>query len=110
VSVARPLHTTHGIDLFEKPDGWVYGHRGSDLAGWTFHNGAEWRARRTCEPYDYRVASRHAGIAYFVGGCPDCVCNPVLCAADDTGESCLDCGFCMHGCSADEHPAVGSAS
>lgn len=33
-----------------------------------------------------------------------CICDPVKCAADETGEHCVDsrCAFCLHGC-----PAVG---
>ncbi|MEU4779231.1 hypothetical protein [Micromonospora sp. NPDC023633] len=31
-----------------------------------------------------------------------CICDPHLCATDDTGEHCNDrsCGFCLHGCPA----------
>ncbi|WP_405101488.1 hypothetical protein [Micromonospora sp. NBC_01412] len=33
-------------------------------------------------------------------GC--CICDPVACADDDTGEHCNDrsCGSCLHGCPA----------
>ncbi|MER7126675.1 hypothetical protein [Micrococcus luteus] len=33
---------------------------------------------------------------------PCCRCNPLVCAADDTGEHCADqaCGVCLHGCPA----------
>jgi hypothetical protein len=75
------------------------------LAGGTWHSGVEGRARKAVEEFDYRVASRHSGIAYFVHGCPDCVCDPVLCETDDSGDSCLDCGFCLHGCTEGEHDA-----
>lgn len=104
MTAVKRLHTTHGVDLFEKPDGTVYGWRGSDLLGWTWHTGAEQRARRTVEPCDYRVAGRHAGIAYVIGGCPDCSCAPVLCRDDDSGAHCeaVNCGYCLHGCSDDE--------
>lgn len=39
------------------------------------------------------------------GGCPDCVCDPILCACDDTGEHCIEsgCGACQDGCPTDEH-------
>jgi len=105
----KPLLTTHGIDLFENPDGGVFGYRGREYAGSTWHTGVEWRARRMPEEFDYRVASRHSGIAYFVQGCPDCVCVQAICRADDTGEHCLDmsCGFCLNGCSEDEHDPSG---
>lgn len=37
--------------------------------------------------------------------CLDCVCDPLLCATDDTGEHCATagCGACLHGCPDDEH-------
>ncbi len=108
MTVPRPLLTTHGVDLFETGDGEVFGYRGREYAGSTWHTGVEWRARKVPEELDYRVASRHAGIAYFVGGCPDCVCDQERCRADGDGLHCVDvnCGFCLHGCSEDEH-AVG---
>ncbi|MER7272056.1 hypothetical protein ABT344_27575 [Micromonospora carbonacea] len=33
-----------------------------------------------------------------------CICDPVACAADDTGEYCIEqsCGACLHGCPAPE--------
>jgi hypothetical protein len=37
-----------------------------------------------------------------VGGCPDCTCDPALCESDETGESCVDCGACLHGCTEGE--------
>lgn len=31
-----------------------------------------------------------------------CICDPAVCAADDTGEHCeiRSCGSCLHGCPA----------
>lgn len=104
------LLTTRGVDLYDTGQQ-VLGYRGADLAGWTWHIGIEWRARWVVEPFDYRVASEHSGIAYFVNGCPDCVCDLPVCRADETGRHCEDvsCGFCLHGCSEDEHvPGVGA--
>lgn len=39
------------------------------------------------------------------GGCPDCICDPAACLADDQGEHCQDvsCCACLHGCPTDEH-------
>ncbi|GIE87903.1 hypothetical protein [Actinoplanes regularis] len=39
------------------------------------------------------------------GGCPDCVCDPAACRADQQGQHCMDvaCGACLHGCPTDEH-------
>jgi hypothetical protein len=102
MTAARTLLTTHDIDLFEAPDGSVKGYRGSELVGATwFGYGNHWWAQRVGEPLE-NVVSRHAGIRHFVGGCPDCVCGPLLCASDDTGNSCLGCGYCLNGCSAGE--------
>lgn len=109
MSISRPLCTTHGIDLFERPNGDVYGYRGSEFVGITFpvrvdSPDGEWFARTSGYPVATEVPSRHAGIAHVVGGCPDCVCEPVLCETDDTGDSCLSCGFCLNGCSTGECP------
>jgi hypothetical protein len=109
VTAAKPLYTTNGIELFEKPGGRVYGYRGSQWVGYTFpvaavfpgESDSQWVARRDGEEA-VNVASRHAGIAHVVDRCPDCVCDSYACEHDDTGDSCLDCGYCLHGCSAGE--------
>lgn len=102
MTAAKPLYTTNGIELFEKPDGRVYGYRGSDLAGATWPIADIWRAQLAGETESMRLTSRHAGIAHVVGRCPDCVCDAYACEHDDTGDSCMDCGYCLHGCSAGE--------
>ncbi|MCO8272834.1 hypothetical protein M1L60_19750 [Actinoplanes sp. TRM 88003] len=39
------------------------------------------------------------------GGCPDCICDPDLCLADQQGTHCeqVSCCACLHGCPTDEH-------
>lgn len=109
MTAAKLLYTTNGIDLFEKPDGSVYGYRGSKVAGASvlidggLLDRSHWYGWRTGED-PVHVQSRHTGIRHFVGRCPDCVCDPYACEHDDTGDSCMDCGFCLNGCSADECP------
>jgi hypothetical protein len=106
MTAAKPLYTTHGIELFERPDGRVYGYRGSTLVGATWPIGDVWWAQQVGEPEPHRLLTRHAGIAYFVGGCPDCVCDRYACEHDDSGTHCEDanCGYCLNGCSAGECP------
>lgn len=109
MSVGHFLPTTHDIDLVEKPNGKVYGWRGSDLIGAVWLAGVlGWSVRRVGDQADTRVQSRHQGLNVLVGGCPDCVCVPMLCASDETGLHCgdMNCGYCLHGCSEDECAVV----
>jgi hypothetical protein len=99
---------THGLDVvpLERHPESLYAFDGTILVGraspWAAGEpDGDWYARRTGKKAG-RFAGRHQALAHIVGGCPDCVCDPVLCAADDTGDSCLDCGYCLNGCSADE--------
>jgi hypothetical protein len=59
--------------------------------------GTDWIGRLRGHP-GQRFGNEHRALAYVIGRCPECVCDPVLCASDDTGDSCLDCGPCLHGC------------
>lgn len=109
MSIGTPLGSRHGYDMFERPNGRVDAWRGSDWAGYAFPADAvivgatDWVARREHEDAVH-VATRHSALAHILGGCPDCVCEPVLCRNDDTGRSCeaVNCGACLHGCPEDE--------
>ncbi len=102
---AKHLLTTHGIDLIERPDGRVDAWRGSQWQGYVFPASAAivgtsgWVARRDGES-SQPFPTRHAGLAHIVGGCPDCICTPAVCATDDSGDHCaeLNCGYCLNGC------------
>jgi hypothetical protein len=51
-----------------------------------------------------------ASLLLDTAACQYCVCHPMTCAADDTGQHCHDrsCGPCLHGCPTDEcNPATG---
>lgn len=109
MTAAQFLLTTHGFDLFERPEV-IAAWRGSEVVGWAFpavvaEPDGPWFGRlrgQNAMPFD----TRHSALAFVVGGCPDCVCQPVLCEHDDSGRHCEDanCGFCLNGCSAGECP------
>jgi hypothetical protein len=97
--------TTHGLDLFEHEHPHeILAWRGTELVGYAFpavvaEPGGTWFGRlrgRDAVPFP----SRHAALAYVVGGCPECRCVPFLCESDDTGRYCIDvgCGACQNGC------------
>lgn len=75
------------------------GRRKANYGDWVIRRGGEWHTATTGE-----LAARFGA---FI--CAECCCDPVLCETDDSGDSCLDCGPCVHGCPLDEclaHPAV----
>jgi hypothetical protein len=43
--------------------------------------------------------------------CPQCICDPITCTADDSGGHCQDrsCGSCLHGCPTDECNPAGES-
>jgi hypothetical protein len=106
MTAAEPW-TTHGVDLYDDGLGGLKAYRGHEFVGAAFpsvvHEAAgSWFGRRRGETAR-RFDTRHAALAHLVGGCPDCTCDQALCESDETGDSCLDCGACLHGCPEDEH-------
>jgi hypothetical protein len=101
----RLIGTARGCNLYSDPNehpSELLAWRDGDYIGTIFPqmvmaDGGPWFARRrgeTARKFD----NRHAALAHVVGGCPECTCDSVLCATDDTGDSCLNCGACLHGC------------
>jgi hypothetical protein len=98
---------TRGIDVvpLERHPGSLYAFDGTILAGraspWVKDEpDGDWYARRTGKKA-LRLPGRHQALAHIVGGCPDCSCEPEKCRTDDSGDSCMGCGYCLDGCSAD---------
>jgi hypothetical protein len=100
VTAVRPW-TTQGLDLFEDYR-WITAWRGTEHVGQAFavvvdEPDKHWFGKLRGQDA-VRFETRHAALAHVVGGCPDCTCDPILCAEDDSGDSCIDCGACLHGC------------
>ena len=97
--------TTHGLDVFDWPDV-VEVWRGCDRVGLAFpvvvaRPEGPWFGKLRGQ-IAQRFPTRHTALAHVVGGCPECTCEPVACAEDDSGDSCLNCGACMNECPEDE--------
>jgi hypothetical protein len=95
---------THGIDLrtFERLPGSVYAFDGTIQVGTAFpvvvaEPDGPWYGRRTGKSA-VRFDTRHQALAHIVGGCPDCSCEPDRCVPGEVSDTCLDCTYCLKGC------------
>lgn len=104
MTALTPLGTVRGVDLFGDARGGIEAHRDGVLIGNAFpqnlrHPDGRWYGKRrgvTAVLFD----SRHLALAYLLGGCPECQCDPLLCAAYGNGAYCalVNCGVCLNGC------------
>ena len=108
MTASTSLGSRHGLDLFRNDRGEILAWRGSDCVGHAFPkftNDPEglWFGRLRGQTAQL-FRTRHKALAYVLGGCPDCLCEPALCRGDDSGQYCelVNCGACLHGCPEDE--------
>jgi hypothetical protein len=62
---------------------------------------SDWIGRRRGHP-GQRFGNEHRALAYVIGRCPDCRCDPERCVPGEVNDTCLDCEACLNGCPENE--------
>lgn len=99
---AHPIGSSHGFDLFQTTSLEVTVWRGSTFGGGCFpvvvaKPDDEWFAHKPGAAA-VKFSSRHQALAWLLGGCPDCLCEPGMCDGARLYCDIRDCRACLAGC------------